>query len=122
MLKHILYSRTSAGEWHPVFGVLSQFMGGAVVYIAMVLAPAVLLWSSLRETRKSGVHAGTRRQLVLLGVGAWVVFALWSLPHSQPRGTTAYRVYQAVATVGSIAWLASGCLVAARARRQRGRR
>ncbi len=101
-----LFQRISDDHWHPVWGWrLTQFWGGALVYLLYLLPPAALIWKSISKMR--GGHGEYRRLL-------W--WALWFLAmmmvsnaaHLLPRHSFAWlAIFTATATAG-VGWIVYG--------------
>ncbi len=98
----LLFSRTAEGSWRPVFGPLSGFAGGALMYAAVLLAPGLLVWHSIRRLRAG---AQGYRSVAWWTVMAWPLFLLWGIPHTYVRGTPGYRVASVALFTLSFVWL-----------------
>lgn len=69
-MRWLLFQRVSDTEWEPVFGPLSQFAHGAVIYAILLGVPAYLVHVSLREIR-----AGKKEYKGVL----WWAILMWPL-------------------------------------------
>jgi len=104
----LLYSKTTTGEWAPVFGPLSAFAGGALVYAAVLLAPAYLTWHTVRKARREGSHNAGWGWVVAWATGLWPLFLIWGLPHIHARGSPKHQVALVVAMSLSVLYLIVG--------------
>ena len=50
-LRFLLFYRVSDTEWEPLYGPLSQFAHGAVIYAILLGFPACLIYGSLSRIR-----------------------------------------------------------------------
>jgi hypothetical protein len=98
----LLFSRTAEGSWRPVFGPLSGFAGGGLMYAAVLLAPGLLIWHSVRHLR-----AGDEgyRSVIWWTVMTWPLFLLWGIPHAYAKGTPGCRFASVALFTLSFVWL-----------------
>lgn len=107
-VRWLLYSKTLAGSWTPVFGLLSEFAGGLVMYALMLLAPAYVIWHSMKKMRRSTTGPRGYKWVIAWAAGAWLLFILWSVPHAYPRGSPGHAVALVIATGLSVPYLILG--------------
>jgi hypothetical protein len=105
LLKGVLYQRVADEEWRPVWGPLSGFAGGAIVYALLALVPAYLVWAAVRRVR-----LGQRefQPAVWWGAAGWPLAALTLVPHLYRILSSTYFLALAVTSVVLIPWVIFG--------------
>jgi len=84
-----LFYRTATGDWQPVFGALSEFAGGLVMYAAILVAPGYLVLRGLRQ-RRAGRACYTR--VIVWAAAMWPVLLICSMPNAYPKGSPEHHI------------------------------
>ena len=105
VLRFLLFQRISDTEWEPVYGPLSQFADGAVIYATALGFPAYLVYHSVRLMR-----AGKKEYKGVLwwAILMWPLVLLCSSLHICVVGSRDWFLLWAVVGVLCMPWLIYG--------------
>ncbi len=105
VMRWFLFQKLRNGGWDPIFGPLSEFLGGALIYTVVLLVPVLLIWCAVRKMRLTG---GEYRIIIWWAVAFWPLFALWGLPHAVPKATPLHTTSAVIAHLISLLWIIIG--------------
>ena len=104
-MRWLLFHRLSDGTWRPMFGPLSEFPGCLLVCLPMLLGPAVVMLSILRESWRQDRRC---RLALWWAAGAYPLLALYAARNSSPEGLPLEQVLRVVARVIVTGWVIFG--------------
>jgi hypothetical protein len=101
-MKWLLFQNVDNYYLSPIFGPLSEFAHGAVIYAIVLLFPGFLVAYAARKVRKGYAQY---RSLTWWALVTWPLCAAWTFPHRYPRWSFEYRGAYALLAALTLTWI-----------------